>query len=264
MPTYDFEGKVAFVTGAARGQGRSHAVEFAKSGADVAVGDLRTDGGLAETAELVEAEGQESLALEVDVSQLEAVRRAVDRIEDRFGQIDILVNNAGVWEVADPFEVDESTWDRTLDVNLKGAWLCAAEVANRMAEQSSGGAIVNISSVAGLVGFPGSVHYSASKHGIVGLTKTMAIEYASHGINVNAVCPGSVNTQMMRQGLADAQAQDTPPDFTGIAGSFNLFDEEDNPLTERDISEAVLWLSSEASKYVTGVTLPVDAGFSAK
>lgn len=264
MPEYDYSETVAFVTGAARGQGRSHAVSFAENGADVAIADVRAGKELDETATRVEDAGGSALAMEMDVSEREAVVDAVDRVVDEFGRIDVLVNNAGVLEIDDSRTMDEAKWNRVMDVNLRGTWLCSAAVGAQMSEQNDAGRIVNVSSIAGLVGFPGSPHYSASKHGVVGLTKTLAIDFGQYGIAVNAVCPGSVGTDMLYQALEDANAEGAVPDFSETAGTFNLLEEGDEPLAVEDITEAVLWLGSDAARYVTGVALPVDAGFTAK
>jgi NAD(P)-dependent dehydrogenase (short-subunit alcohol dehydrogenase family) len=264
MPVYDFSAEVVFVTGAARGQGRSHAIRFAESGADVVVTDVDAGEDLQETANRVESAGGSALVLEMDVSDRAAVVDAVDSAVAEFGRLDVLVNNAGVLEIDDSRRLDEAAWDRVLEVNLKGTWLCSAAAGAQMSEQDGGGRIVNISSIAGLVGFPGSAHYASSKHGVVGLTKTLAVDFGQYDIAVNAVCPGSVGTDMLARALADADAEDAVPDFSQTAGTFNLLDEGDAPLEPGDVTEAVVWLASDAARYVTGVALPVDAGYTAK
>ncbi len=207
MVEYDFDGQVAFVTGAGRGQGRSHAVHYAENGADVvatdicetpddAQYDMSGEDDLAETVAMVEERGQEALGVQMDVSKEADVERAVGEAIDEFGRIDILANNAGVAPPGALMEIDEATWDQALDVNLKGMWLCAKHVGNHMIERDEGGRIVNTSSTAGFVASPGLGHYTAAKHGVIGLTQTLAMELAQYDITVNAVCPSAVDTPM--------------------------------------------------------------------
>ncbi|MFD1565825.1 mycofactocin-coupled SDR family oxidoreductase [Haloarchaeobius amylolyticus] len=274
MPEYDFSGQVAFVTGAAHGQGRSHAQHYAKHGADVVVTDvggdvesvpyeLGTTDELEETAGLVEEEGQEALALEMDVRYEDEVEAAVEEAVDHFGRIDILANNAGIVTVADTVEMDEALWDDLIDTNLKGVWLCAKHVGKHFIERGDGGKIVSTASTAGLVGTPGISHYVAAKHGVIGLTKTLALELAEYDINANAVCPTVVDTPMV-SGMSEAYGEEVLGEMGEMAGPFNVFDTEDPAIEARDITEAYMWLSSDAARYVTGIALPVDAGFTAK
>jgi SDR family mycofactocin-dependent oxidoreductase len=274
MVEYDFDGTVAFVTGAAHGQGRSHAVHYARHGADVVVTDVAENMGtvpydlgttdeLAETASLVEDEGGEALALEVDVRDESAVESAVAEAVDRFGHVDVLANNAGVVTVSDLVEMDEAHWDELIDTNLKGVWLCSKHVGKQFVERGDGGAIVSTSSTAGLVGTPGAGHYVAAKHGVLGLTKTLALELAEYDVNVNAVCPTVVNTPMI-SGMTEAYGEEVLASMGELAGPFNVFDAEDPGIEASDVSEAYLWLSSDAARYVTGIALPIDAGFVAK
>ena len=274
MPEYDFSGQVAFVTGGAHGQGRTHAQHYARHGADVVVTDvggdvetvpydLGTTDELEETADLVEAEGQEALALEMDVRNEDEVEAAVEEALDEFGRIDVLANNAGIVTIADAVEMDEALWDEMIDVNLKGVWLCAKHVGKHFVDRGDGGKVVSTASTAGLVGTPGNGHYVASKHGVIGLTKTLALELAEYDVNVNAVCPTVVDTPMV-SGMSEAYGEEVLGEMGEMAGPFNVFDTEDPALEARDITEAYLWLSSDAARYVTGIALPVDAGFSAK
>lgn len=267
MVEYQFDDKVAFVTGAARGQGRLHAVKYAENGADVVVTDIDEDA-LEETVDLVEDRQQEALAVKMDVTGEREIESAVSQAIETFGRIDVLVNNAGVWGLAPAVEIEESEWDKVVDVNLKGPWLCAKHVAQRMIEQGDGGRIINISSSAGLVGWKNSAHYAASKHGVIGLTKTLALELAEDDITVNAICPGSIDTDMPKAGLKSAieeQGEEAIPDYKGIHGSLNLFDTEGvQPLDPEEVSNACLWLSSEDAAYITGIVIPVDGGFMAK
>ena len=274
MPEYDFSGQVAFVTGAAHGQGRTHAQHYAKHGADVVVTDisenmdtvpydLGTSDELEETASMVEDEGQEALAIEMDVRDENQVEAAVEEAIDEFGRIDVLANNAGIVTVADLVEMDEQLWDEMIDTNLKGVWLCAKHVGKHFIERGDGGKIVSTSSTAGLVGTPGAGHYVAAKHGVIGLTKTLALELAEYDVNVNAVCPTVVNTPMV-SGMTEAYGEEVLAQMGELAGPFNIFDAENPGLDATDITEAYLWLSSDAARYVTGIALPVDAGFTSK
>ena len=280
MVEYDFDGDVAFVTGAARGMGRAHAVGFAESGADVVAIDLGSEepsgdgqyelaaeSDLQETVELIEDEGQEGLGLPVDVRDEAQVERAVEEALDTFGKIDVLVNNAGVFNLGTVPELDESTWDQVVDTNLKGVWLCSKHVSRHLIDRGEGGKIVNVSSVGGLGGFPEAAHYSGSKHGVIGLTRSMALEFLEHDINVNAVCPGSVATRIIL-GIPENLGDDVWDSITDVTGAFNVRSDakegEDVPMDPREITKAVLWLSSPDADYVNGVALPVDTGYSAK
>jgi SDR family mycofactocin-dependent oxidoreductase len=272
VPRYDFDGQVAFVTGAGRGQGRSHAQYYAKHGADVVVTGsahgietsqypLASDGQLDETASLVEAEGQDALVLRADVRQERAVEAAVEKAIDHFGKIDILANNAGIWNVTDLVEMDEQQWDELVDSDLKGAWLCAKHVGQHFIDRGDGGKIVSTASTAGLVGAKGSGHYAAAKHGVVGLTKALALELAEYDVNVNAVAPTGVATPMI-DGILETVGESALASVSDASGSMNVLDEQ--LIEPGDVSEAYMWLSSDAARYVTGAVLPVDAGMLAK
>jgi len=272
VPTYDFSGQVVFVTGAGRGQGRSHAVAYAEHGADVVVTGLSrgietsqyplaTADDLDETVRRVEATGQRALRLRVDVRDEAEVEAAVDEALDEFGRIDVLANNAGIWNVTDLVEMDERRWDELVDSNLKGAWLCAKHVGNHFIDRGEGGRIVSTASTAGLVGSKGSGHYAAAKHGVVGLTKALALELAEYDVTVNAVAPTGVATPMI-DGILETVGEAALASVSDASGSMNVLDEQ--LIDPRDVTEAYLWLSSDAARYVTGVTLPVDAGMLAK
>ena len=269
MVEYDFAEKVAFVTGAARGQGRSHALAYADNGADVVVTDicetteaskyeLASETELAETVELVEERGGEALGLRMDVSQADEVEEVVERAIDEFGRIDILANNAGIAPVSGLMDLDETTWDETLDVDLKGMWLCAKHVGKHMIERGEGGRIVNTSSTAGFVSSPGLGHYTAAKHGVLGLTKTLAMELAPHDITVNAVCPTAVDTPMTG-GIVETIGEEMA-EIAEQSGPDNVLGEIIQP---EDVSAAFMWLSSDDARYVTGIALPVAAGATA-
>jgi len=274
MVEYDFGGKVAFVTGAAHGQGRTHAQHYARHGADVVAldiahdkdsvpYDLGTPDELAETASLVEDEGQEALTVEADVSVESEVEAAVEQAVDEFGKIDFLANNAGIESVAEATQLTEEMWDELLDVNLKGVWLCSKHVGKHFVERGDGGKIVNTASVSGMTGIPlGNAHYVSSKWGVRGLTKTLALELAEYDVNVNAVAPGAIDTPMVT-GMIEAYGEEVLSQSEDLAGPFNVF--EGGGMQEPEsITEAYMWLSSDAARYVTGITLPVDAGFTAK
>ena len=269
MVTYDFDGKTALVTGAARGQGRSHVLRYAENGADVIATDIcdTADAStyelsgreeLEETVALAEERGAEAIGLEMDVTDEAEIEAAVETAAAEFGGIDILANNAGVAPVSGLLELDEETWDLAVDVNLKGMWLTAKYVGNHMIERGDGGRIVNTSSTAGFVASPGLGHYTAAKHGVIGLTKTLAVELAPHDITVNAVCPTAVDTEMT-SGIVES-IDDDIAEIAEQSGPDNLLDEILQP---EDVSAAFMWLSSEDARFVTGIALPVAAGATA-
>jgi len=273
MPEYDFGGRVAFVTGAARGQGASHAKAYAEHGADVVALDiattkenvpynLGTGEELEETAIAIENCGQNALTVEADISDSSAVEAAVGEAIDEFGHIDILANNAGIATPNEAIEMSEETWDTLLDINLKGTWLCSKYVAQEMVERGEGGKIVSTSSSAGLVGQPGLAHYAAAKHGVIGLTKTMALELGEHDINVNAVCPSAVETPLIPE-AAEVYGTEAFERVSELGGPPSVFPDHEL-LQSVDVTEAYLWLSSDAARYVTGTAMPVDAGNTAK
>ncbi|MDG5777211.1 mycofactocin-coupled SDR family oxidoreductase [Haloarculaceae archaeon H-GB2-1] len=272
MPAYDFSGQVAFVTGAGRGQGRSHAVAYAEHGADVVVTDicenmetsdydLATTEDLQTTADMIQEEGQEALALEMDVRDEAQVEAAVEEAVEHFGKIDILANNAGIWNLEYLHEMSEQKWDEMIDADLKGVWLCSKHVARHMIERGEGGKIVSTASTAGHGASYRGGHYTAAKHGVVGLTRSLAIELGEHGITVNCVSPTGIASPMT-EGIIEANGQEAIEELSEYTGSWNVIDE--GPVEPRDVSEAYLWLSSDAARYVTGISLPVDAGLMAK
>jgi SDR family mycofactocin-dependent oxidoreductase len=261
----EFVGKVAFITGAAHGQGRATALALAGEGARIAAFDLArplsypgyTMGSRSELDSLAAgcAElGSECLGLTGDVRDDNAITAAVDATVSRFGRIDILFNNAGICAYGLAHELTEDAWDTMLDINLKGAWLVARRVIPIMMRQRSG-VIINNSSVAGLRGMGRLSHYSASKWGLTGLTKSWAIELAPYGIRVNSIHPTGVNTPM-NDGLAALEGL-TPKEIAERSAG-NLLPV---PWIEpEDVANAVLYLASDRARYVTGAPLVIDAG----
>ncbi|WP_276282502.1 mycofactocin-coupled SDR family oxidoreductase [Halorussus caseinilyticus] len=269
MAEYDFDGRVAFVTGGARGQGRSHALRYAENGADVACADIceTTDESayelgdeteLDETVRKVEDRGQSALGVQMDVADEREVEAGVERAVSEFGRIDFLANNAGVAPVSGLMELDEQTWDHALDVNLKGRWLCAKHVGQHMIDRGEGGRIVNTPSTAGMVASPGLGHYTAAKHGVLGLTKTLAMELAPHDVTVNAVCPTAVDTPTTG-GIVESIGEEMA-EVAEQSGPDNVLGEIVQP---EDVSAAFVWLSSDDARFVTGIALPVAAGATA-
>lgn len=246
-------GKIAVITGAASGIGRGSALVFAGHGAKVAIADVNVQGG-EETAELVRKAGGEALFVQADVSNAQEVAAMVEKVVGQWGRLDCALNNAGIdGLMGATADCTEENWGKVIAVNLTGVFLCMKYEIQQMLKQG-GGAIVNISSVAGLVGYPGIPAYVASKHGVVGLTKNAALEYAKQGIRVNAVCPGAIRTPM----LDDAIRQGMIPEdqLLGLEpiGRLGLPEE---------IGEAAAWLCSEKSGFMTGHAMAVDGGWAA-
>jgi NAD(P)-dependent dehydrogenase (short-subunit alcohol dehydrogenase family) len=249
-----FIGKSALVTGAAAGIGRATAVAFARAGAAVLVADLNEKGGL-ETCEQIRAEGGRGEFFRCDLSRAPEVAAMVDRAVQTFGRLDFACNNAGIeGPTAPTADYPEAEWDRVLAVNLKSVWLCMRQEIPRMLEQG-GGAIVNIASIAGVIGFPGASAYVASKHGVIGLTRAAALEYARQGVRVNAICPGIIRTEMI-----DRSAQGNPDAIKQL--------EQGTPLGRmgrpEEIASAAVWLCSEGGGYTVGHPLVVDGGWVAQ
>ena len=248
------EGKVALVTGAGSGIGRATALVFAREGAKVVVSDIVVEGGQ-ETVQQIEAAGGEAIFVKADVSQAADVEALVTQTVETYGRLDCAFNNAGI-EGGMKLTIDctKEEFDRTIAVNLTGVWLCMKYEIQQMLSQG-GGAIVNTASAAGLVGFPSLPDYVASKHGVVGLTKTAALEYAKSGIRVNAVCPGVIQTPMVERG---AQLS---PGFDELALSMEPVGRFGQPA---EVGEAVVWLCSDAASFVTGHPMVVDGGLVAQ
>lgn len=247
-------GRSALITGAASGIGAEAAMVFAGHGARVLLCDIDEEGGR-ETEERVKRNGGEAFFVRADVSSARDVAALVRDAVDRFGRLDCALNNAGTDGVTSPLhEATEENWHHVLDVNLKGVWLCMKYEIAQMLESGSG-AIVNVSSVAGLKGFEmGLSAYIAAKHGVVGLTRAAALEYATQGIRVNAVCPGGVRTAMLdhaiRQGIVTEDQ----------AGAFQPMRRLAEPA---EIAQTAAWLCSDAASFVTGHAMAVDGGITA-
>jgi 3-oxoacyl-[acyl-carrier protein] reductase len=239
-------GKTALVTGGGRGIGKAIALELAGQGADVAVSDIDPAAAQAAAAE-VQAFGVRSVAVRADVSKADEVEAMVQQVVQGLGKIDILVNNAGVTRDTLLMRMDEKDWDLVLNVNLKGAFLCTKAVSRLLMRQRSG-KIVNIASVVGLTGNAGQANYSASKAGLIGFTKSIARELASRNVQVNAVAPGFIETEMtthLPQEAKDAFLNQIPMKRPG---------------TPQDVARVVVFLASPASDYVTGQVIPIDGG----
>jgi SDR family mycofactocin-dependent oxidoreductase len=270
------DGKVAFITGAARGQGRSHAIRFAQEGADIIAVDickqidsvaypLATPDDLAETVELVESFGRKIVAQEADVRDTAAINAAVDEGVARLGRLDIVCANAGIATFGSVAEMTDDMWDDMIDVNLSGVFKSVRASVPHLKRNERGGAIVVTSSAAGLKAAQNLGHYAAAKHGLAGLVKSLAIELAPFHIRVNAVNPTSVNTDMIHNQHTYDLFRPDLPEGTATTEDVGAGFQRSNLIPVKwveaaDISNAILWLVSDAARYVTGVQLPVDAG----
>ena len=272
------EGRVAFVTGAARGQGRAHAVRLASEGADIVAVDVcgpvsdtitypaATSEDLAETASAVEATGRKVLAREVDIRDLAAQQQVVADTIEQFGRLDVVVANAGVLSWGRMFEMSEEQWDSVIDVNLNGTWRTLRATVPAMIEAGNGGSIIVVSSSAGLKATPGNSHYAASKHGLVAITNSLALEVGEYGIRVNSIHPYSIDTPMVE-----------PDAMMEIFGKYPTYIHSFSPMpfhpvnhegkkglqefmTAEEVSDVVTWLASDASATISGSQIAVDRG----
>jgi NAD(P)-dependent dehydrogenase (short-subunit alcohol dehydrogenase family) len=249
--TTDLRGKVAIVTGGTSGIGRDTAVLFAKAGAKVVVAGRREAEGQ-ETIDLIRAAGGDGLFVTTDVSRAADVRALVEKTVEKFGRLDVAFNNAGIEGSWSPIaEQSEEDWDSTIDINLKGVWLCLKYEIQQMLKQGGGGAIVNMASVAGFIGSAGAATYCASKHGVIALTKSAALETARNAIRVNVVCPAVIETPMGERIWGAPAAKKFALSLHPI-GRFGRPEE---------IADAVVWMCSDGASFMTGQSLVLDGGF---
>jgi len=246
---YSLDEKVAIVTGASQGLGREIAIGLSKVGAKVVATDIKDT---SDTIKEIKKQNQNAIGMKADISNKSDVESLVDKTIDNFGQIDILVNNAGILRMGKAEEMDKKDWDKVIDVNLTGQFLCAQSVGKQMIKQGHG-KIINISSIAALSGYANSAVYSASKAGVLLMTKTLAVEWGKYNINVNAICPGVFET-----GMTDDLLEDE---------SFQKMIKENVPLERhakpKELVGTVVYLASKASDYVTGSALVIDGGWTA-
>jgi NAD(P)-dependent dehydrogenase (short-subunit alcohol dehydrogenase family) len=253
MVSYDFNGKVAFVTGGSAGMGAATVRAFAEAGAAVTIVDLDGDAAERFAAEL-NAAGHRALGVQCDVSDEAQVKDAVARTVETFGSLDMAFNNAGIMlPPVDSADETAEAFDKIVAVNLRGVWASMKHELVQMRKQGSG-AIVNCSSLGGLVGGNGRATYHATKHGVIGQAKSVALQYAPLGVRVNAVCPGTIDTPMVARMTAGGELDPEASVASIPLGRLGRPEE---------IAAAVLWLCSDAASYVTGVALPVDGGFTA-
>ncbi|GAA5167978.1 MULTISPECIES: mycofactocin-coupled SDR family oxidoreductase [Amycolatopsis] len=271
------DGKVAFVTGAARGQGRSHALHLAREGADIIAVDicedvesvpyaLATKADLDETVRAVEALGRRIFATKADVRDLARLEQAVQAGVAELGRLDVVVANAGICTIAPALEIEPLMWQQMIDINLTGVWHTLKASLPIVREQGEGGSIIVTSSVSGLKAVPQLGHYTSAKHGVVGLARTLAVELGQERIRVNVVCPTNVDTDMIdndviRKIFLAHLEHPTREDALDPSSPYHDFHVMPIPWVEAsDVSEAVVYLASDAARYVTGITLPIDAG----
>ena len=244
-------GKVALVTGAGAGIGRSTAILFAQKGARVTVSDILPEGG-EETVRLIREAGGEAIFVQTDASKSADIQSMIQATIKQFGRLDFAANNAGVnGPITSLIDCTEEDWDKVMGINLKGVWLCMKHEIPEMLK-SGGGAIVNTASMAGLVGFPYQTSYVSSKHGVIGLTRTAALDFGKQGIRVNAVCPGVIHTTMV-QSLLD--------NILEVIDTLNNQAPVGRIGQPEEIAEAIVWLCSDVASFVTGHALAVDGGY---
>ncbi len=251
---YHFEGKVGIVTGAAQGIGKAVALAFAKEGAKLVLADIQ-DSGQAVADEINAADG-EAFFIKTDISDGDAVKAMAALAVDKFGRLDFACNNAGTEGIPGALaDTDEANYEKIFSTNVKGTWLCMKHEIQQMLQQETGGRIVNVASFVGLVGFPGVPLYSASKHAIIGMTRTAALEYIKAGVRINAVCPGVVDTPMVdRFTGGDAEAK------AGLGGTEPI----GRLQTPDEVAQAVLWLCSDAASFSVASLLVSDGGITAQ
>ena len=255
-----FAGKVALVTGAGSGIGRASALALAHAGARVVVADSAPEGG-DDTVRRITGAGGEALFVRAEVTQASEVAALIETVVQTYGRLDYAHNNAGISGALDSpptHEYPQDAWERVLAVNVTGVWLCMKYEIAHMLDQGAG-VIVNTASVAGLAGLPGACAYSASKHAVLGLTKTAALEYVQQGIRINAVCPAYIHTPMVERVIA---ARTDPDDDT--ESRMNAYQPLGRMGTVEEVAAAVVWLCSDAASFITGHGLPIDGGARAR
>jgi len=251
------DGKVALVTGGGSGIGRATVLALAREGARVGVVDVTASNG-EETVRLVQAANGQATFIKADVSKSAEVEAMVNQVVSTYGRLDIGINNAGIeGEMVPTTDYPEDVWNRVIGINLTGVWLCMKYEIPHMLQQG-GGSIVNTASILGLVGTVNTAAYTASKHGVVGLTKVAALEYSARGIRVNAVSPGYIKTPMVLERGVKAAMR---PEVLRHLESLHPIGRLGNP---EEVAQAILWLCTDAASFVTGVALPVDGGYTAQ
>jgi NAD(P)-dependent dehydrogenase (short-subunit alcohol dehydrogenase family) len=253
-PTYDFKGQVALVTGASSGMGLATTKAFAAAGASVVLADVNADA-LASAVDELTSAGHAAIGVRCDVSDEQQVTTLLGRTIEAYGRLDMAFNNAGIQAPpTDAADEPAALFDKVNGINLRGVWTCMKHELKQMRQQGSG-AIVNCSSLGGLVGLPGRAAYHASKHGVIGLTKSAALEYAPRGIRINAICPGTIATPMVTEMIAKGELE--------LAAAM-----ANQPVARlgapEEIAASVLWLCSTGASFVVGVALPVDGGYTAR
>jgi NAD(P)-dependent dehydrogenase (short-subunit alcohol dehydrogenase family) len=249
------EGKVAIITGAGSGIGRATAILMAQEGAKVVVANRTANSG-EETVQMILDDGGDAIAVQTDVTDIEQIKAMVQTTVDHYGRVDIAFNNAGIEGIpATTADYDPEIWQEVIDVNLTGVFLCMKYELEQMIEQGSG-SIINCSSILGHVGYPTAPAYVTAKHGVIGLTKTAALETARQGVRVNAVCPGFIDTAMIDRASSRAEMD--------LKATLAEIEPIGRMGTAEEIAESVVWLGSEASSFVTGIALLVDGGYVAR
>lgn len=253
-PTYDFKGQVALVTGASSGMGLATTRAFAAAGASVVLADVNADA-LASAVDELTSAGHAALGVRCDVSDEHQVAALLGRTIEAYGRLDMAFNNAGIQAPpTDAADEPAALFDKVNGINLRGVWTCMKHELKQMRQQGSG-AIVNCSSLGGLVCLPGRAAYHASKHGVIGLTRSAALEYAPRGIRINAICPGTIATPMVTEMIAKGELE--------LAAAI-----ANQPIARlgepEEIAASVLWLCSPGASFVVGVALPVDGGYTAR
>lgn len=249
--------KVAIITGAGSGIGAATAVMFGKEGARVVVADIEQKKGM-DTVDLIRSENGEAIFIHVDVSRADSIEKMVKSTIETYGKLDILVNNVGIYLQANVVDTSEKDWDRILDVNLKGVFLCCKYSIPEMIKGGKGGVIVNVGSEAGIVGIKKQVAYNVSKGGIIALTKSIAVDFAADNVRANCVCPGTTETALMKDALS--KAPDPKRAYREL--------EEVRPANRlgqpEEIAAGILYLASDESSYATGAILSIDGGYTAQ